>query len=172
MALNIGRMGRLVRPKPKFLDSWESNHLSKALLKRSLNFSIFMDTTGTLILAHCVKAMTTPILHLFHYLVHYLHEYFGWKLSWKKGMHIFIFQPSQARETRMCIFLAVLTAFLGVYNIVSPAFGSVESRWALEEESRASGSSSSVATVFSWCAPTTTTTQIHCSFTPHPCYSS
>ena len=55
MALKIGRMGRLVRPTPKFLDSWESHHLSKAALKRSLNFSIFIDTTGTLILAHCVK---------------------------------------------------------------------------------------------------------------------
>ena len=55
MALNIGRMGRLVRPKPKFLVSWDSNHLSKAALKRSLNFSIFMDTSGTLILAHCVN---------------------------------------------------------------------------------------------------------------------
>ena len=55
MALKIGRMGRLVRPTPKFLDSWESHHLSKAALKRSLNFWIFIDTTGTLILAHCVK---------------------------------------------------------------------------------------------------------------------
>ena len=55
MALKIGHMCRLVRPKPKFLDSWESNHLSKAALKRSLNFLIFIDTTGTLILAHCVK---------------------------------------------------------------------------------------------------------------------
>ena len=55
MVLKFGRMGCLVRPAPKFLDSWESHHLSKAALKRSLNFSIFIDTTGTLILAHCVK---------------------------------------------------------------------------------------------------------------------
>ena len=55
MALKSGRMGRLVRPRPKFLDSWESNHLSKAALKRSLNFLIFITTNGTLILAHCVK---------------------------------------------------------------------------------------------------------------------
>ena len=54
-------MGRLVRPNPKFLDSWDSYHLSKAALKRSLNFSIFMDTTGTLILAHCVKIMLAYI---------------------------------------------------------------------------------------------------------------
>ena len=58
MALKIGHMCRLVRSKPKFLDSWESNHLSKAALKRSLNFSIFIDTTGTLILAHCVNSCT------------------------------------------------------------------------------------------------------------------
>ena len=62
MALNISRMGCLVRPKPKFLDSWESNHLSKAALKRSLNFSIFMETTGTLILAHCVNISYDIIL--------------------------------------------------------------------------------------------------------------
>ena len=54
MALKIGCMGHLVRPAPKFLDSWESHHLSKAALKRSLNFLIFI-TSGTLILAHCVK---------------------------------------------------------------------------------------------------------------------
>ena len=62
MALKIGRMGRLVRPKPKFLDSWESNHLSKAALKRSLNFSIFITTSGTLILAHCVNL--SPFLYI------------------------------------------------------------------------------------------------------------
>ena len=55
MALKSGRMGRLVRPIPKFLDSWESNHLSKAAREKKLDFSIFMDTTGTLILAHCVN---------------------------------------------------------------------------------------------------------------------
>ena len=47
MALKIART--------KFLDSWESHHLSKAALKRSLNFSIFITMSGTLILAHCVK---------------------------------------------------------------------------------------------------------------------
>ena len=62
MALNIGRMGCLVRPKPKFLDSWESNHLSKAALKRSMNFSIFITTSGTLILAHCVNL--SPFLYI------------------------------------------------------------------------------------------------------------
>ena len=62
MALKIGRMGRLVWPTPKFLDSWESHHLSKAALKRSLNFSIFMKTTGTLILAHCVNISYDIIL--------------------------------------------------------------------------------------------------------------
>ena len=55
-------MGRLVRPNPKFLDSWDSYHLSKAALKRSLNFSIFMETTGTLILAHCVNISYDIIL--------------------------------------------------------------------------------------------------------------
>ena len=57
MALKIGCMGHLVRLAPKFLDSWESHHLSKAALKRSLNFSIFITTSGTLILAHCVKRL-------------------------------------------------------------------------------------------------------------------
>ena len=61
MPLKMGRIGRLVRPKPKFLVSWDSNHLSKAALKRSLNFSIFMDTSGTLILAHCVKPSGTNL---------------------------------------------------------------------------------------------------------------
>ena len=70
MALKIGRMGHLVRPKPKFLDSWESNHLSKAALKRSLNFSIFITTSGTLILAHCVKIK--HYLYLFATTLYYL----------------------------------------------------------------------------------------------------
>ena len=64
MTLNIGRMGRLVQPKPKFLDSWETYRLSKAALKRSLNFSIFIDTTGTLILAHCVKTLMNPMIDI------------------------------------------------------------------------------------------------------------
>ena len=73
-------MGRLMQPAPKFLDSWESNHLSKAALKRSLNFSIFMDTTGTLILAHCVKVPT--YLYYGHaYTMHRLAEYLIWKLE-------------------------------------------------------------------------------------------
>ena len=62
MALKIGRMGHLVQPAPKFLNSWESHYLSKAALKRSLNFSIFMETTGTLILAHCVNISYDIIL--------------------------------------------------------------------------------------------------------------
>ena len=38
------------------LDRWLDSHESKkTALKRSLNFLIFIDTTGTLILAHCVK---------------------------------------------------------------------------------------------------------------------
>ena len=34
---------------------------SKAALKRSLNFLIFMETSGTLILAHCVKQQTVQL---------------------------------------------------------------------------------------------------------------
>ena len=77
MALKIGRMGRLVRLAPKFLDSWKSHQLSKAALKRSLNFSIFIDTTGILILAHCVKVWV-------YYLGIYLSTWFFFSLVNKK----------------------------------------------------------------------------------------
>ena len=78
MALKICCMGHLVQPAPKFLDSWESHHLSKAALKRSLNFSIFIDTTGTLILAHCVKYLEgylgSPSFYLVHQLTYFTQQ--------------------------------------------------------------------------------------------------
>ena len=79
MALKIGRMGRLVWPKPKFLDPWESNHLSKAALKISLNFLIFITTSGTLILAHCVKIIDLDPLHISSHLLKEVREGENWK---------------------------------------------------------------------------------------------